>query len=124
MGQTLLVPSIVRNEFVVICLDAEREKRARLHQQRRLAEAEGGGDENAAAGNWLQMRKVLDLEDIAFAQGSHLMSNKNGTSLSNFGKSGCPLWSFGAIETIEEFYRTDFVHGIDEFLGRIEVRNL
>lgn len=47
-----------------------------MHQQRRLAEAEGGGEENVAPGNWLQSRKILDLDDLSFAQGSHLMSNK------------------------------------------------
>ncbi|VDK71756.1 unnamed protein product, partial [Onchocerca ochengi] len=57
-------------------VEAEREKRARVQQQRRIAEAEGGNDEGTAVGNWLQSRKVLDLNDLAFSQGSHLMSNK------------------------------------------------
>ncbi|EJD74040.1 U5 small nuclear ribonucleoprotein helicase [Loa loa] len=57
-------------------VEAEREKRARVQQQRRIAEAEGGNDEGTAVGNWLQSRKVLDLDDLAFSQGSHLMSNK------------------------------------------------
>lgn len=47
-----------------------------MQQQRRIAEAEGGNDEGTAVGNWLQSRKVLDLNDLAFSQGSHLMSNK------------------------------------------------
>ncbi|VDO26060.1 unnamed protein product [Onchocerca flexuosa] len=57
-------------------VEAEREKRARVQQQRRIAEAEGGNDEGTTVGNWLQSRKVLDLNDLAFSQGSHLMSNK------------------------------------------------
>ncbi|MCP9262026.1 hypothetical protein DINM_005324 [Dirofilaria immitis] len=44
-------------------VEAEREKRARVQQQRRIAEAEGS-------------RTALDLDDLAFSQGSHLMSNK------------------------------------------------
>lgn len=47
-----------------------------MQQQRRIAEAEGGNDEGTAVGNWLQSRKMLDLDDLAFSQGSHLMSNK------------------------------------------------
>ncbi|KAM3719062.1 U5 small nuclear ribonucleoproteinhelicase [Dirofilaria immitis] len=57
-------------------VEAEREKRARVQQQRRIAEAEGGNDEGTAVGNWLQSRTALDLDDLAFSQGSHLMSNK------------------------------------------------
>ncbi|VBB27531.1 unnamed protein product [Acanthocheilonema viteae] len=57
-------------------VEAEREKRARVQQQRRIVEAEGGNEEGTAVGNWLQSRKVLDLDDLAFSQGSHLMSNK------------------------------------------------
>jgi pre-mRNA-splicing helicase BRR2 len=34
------------------------------------------GSEASAAASWAQSRKVLDLEDLAFAQGSHLMSNQ------------------------------------------------
>jgi len=32
--------------------------------------------EAVAAASWTQQRKVYDLEDMAFAQGSHTMSNK------------------------------------------------
>ncbi|KAI6193789.1 hypothetical protein M3Y96_01056000 [Aphelenchoides besseyi] len=49
------------------------ERREAKAQQRRAAKA--GGDA-LSSGNWSQTRKVLDLEDIAFSQGSHLMSNK------------------------------------------------
>ncbi|KAL3076890.1 hypothetical protein niasHT_039670 [Heterodera trifolii] len=51
----------------------ERGKRDKAVQQRRLNEA---GQEAVAAASWIQQRKVLDLEDMAFAQGSHTMSNK------------------------------------------------
>jgi pre-mRNA-splicing helicase BRR2 len=37
--------------------------------------AEAGSDALSAA-NWAQSRKVLDLDDLAFSQGSHFMSNK------------------------------------------------
>uniref|UniRef100_A0A914ZLT1 U5 small nuclear ribonucleoprotein 200 kDa helicase n=1 Tax=Parascaris univalens TaxID=6257 RepID=A0A914ZLT1_PARUN len=57
-------------------LESEREKRARAQEQRRMAEAHGVGDETTSAGNWMQSRKVLDLDDLAFSQGSHVMSNK------------------------------------------------
>ncbi|KAI6238035.1 hypothetical protein M3Y99_00730500 [Aphelenchoides fujianensis] len=48
------------------------EKREAKAQARRTLKA--GGD--ATGANWAQSRKVLDLEDLAFSQGSHLMSNK------------------------------------------------
>uniref|UniRef100_A0A914I9Y7 Brr2 N-terminal helicase PWI domain-containing protein n=1 Tax=Globodera rostochiensis TaxID=31243 RepID=A0A914I9Y7_GLORO len=51
----------------------ERGKREKAVQQRRLNEA---GQEAVAAASWIQQRKMLDLEDMAFAQGSHTMSNK------------------------------------------------
>jgi pre-mRNA-splicing helicase BRR2 len=51
----------------------EREKRDKSTQQRRLIEA---GGEAVAAASWSQSRKILDLDDLAFSQGSHLMSNK------------------------------------------------
>uniref|UniRef100_A0A0N5ASB3 U5 small nuclear ribonucleoprotein 200 kDa helicase n=1 Tax=Syphacia muris TaxID=451379 RepID=A0A0N5ASB3_9BILA len=57
-------------------VDSEREKRVRAQQQRRIAEAQGAGDETTSAGNWLQSRKVLDLNELVFPQGSHFMSNK------------------------------------------------
>ncbi|VDN01570.1 unnamed protein product [Thelazia callipaeda] len=57
-------------------LEAEREKRAKLQHQRRLIEAEGGNDEGTTVNTWLQLRKMLDLNDLSFSQGSHLMSNK------------------------------------------------
>ncbi|KHN74055.1 Putative U5 small nuclear ribonucleoprotein helicase [Toxocara canis] len=57
-------------------LESEREKRARAQEQRRMAEAQGVGDETTSAGNWMQSRKILDLNDFVFSQGSHLMSNK------------------------------------------------
>lgn len=34
------------------------------------------GEDAVAAANWVTSRKILDLEDLAFSQGSHLMSNK------------------------------------------------
>lgn len=46
------------------------EKREAKAHQRRLAES---GSEGA---NFAQHRKVLDLDDLSFSQGSHLMSNK------------------------------------------------
>lgn len=54
-------------------VSTERERRDRATHQRRLAEV---GEEAAAAASWSQSRKVLDLDDLAFAQGSHLMTNK------------------------------------------------
>ncbi|KJH44065.1 DEAD/DEAH box helicase [Dictyocaulus viviparus] len=51
----------------------ERAKREKTAQRRAAAAA---GEEAVAAGQWLAGRKVLDLEDLAFSQGSHLMSNK------------------------------------------------
>lgn len=38
-----------------------------------MAEA---GEDAVAAANWGLSRKLLDLDDLAFSQGSHLMSNK------------------------------------------------
>lgn len=46
-----------------------------------MAQAQGAGDDSVTVGNWLQSRNVLDLEDLCFAQGSHLMSNKVAFSL-------------------------------------------
>ncbi|MFH4977102.1 hypothetical protein AB6A40_003811 [Gnathostoma spinigerum] len=57
-------------------VESEREKRAKAQQQRRMMEAEGVGEETTSAGNWMQSRQVLDLDDLAFSAGSHLMSNK------------------------------------------------
>uniref|UniRef100_A0A0K0DLR4 U5 small nuclear ribonucleoprotein 200 kDa helicase n=1 Tax=Angiostrongylus cantonensis TaxID=6313 RepID=A0A0K0DLR4_ANGCA len=54
-------------------VETERAKREKTAQRRAAAAA---GEEAVAAGQWLAGRKVLDLEDLAFAQGSHLMSNK------------------------------------------------
>ncbi|KIH45385.1 DEAD/DEAH box helicase [Ancylostoma duodenale] len=54
-------------------VETERAKREKTAQRRAIAAA---GEEAVAAGQWLAGRKVLDLEDLAFAQGSHLMSNK------------------------------------------------
>lgn len=45
--------------------DAERSKKAAA-----------AADEAISAGQWQAGRKVLDLGDLAFSQGSHLMSNK------------------------------------------------
>ncbi|WKX97568.1 hypothetical protein Q1695_013326 [Nippostrongylus brasiliensis] len=54
-------------------VETERVKREKTAQRRAAAAA---GEEAVAAGQWLAGRKVLDLEDLAFSQGSHLMSNK------------------------------------------------
>ncbi|CAJ0607518.1 unnamed protein product [Cylicocyclus nassatus] len=54
-------------------VETERAKREKTAQRRAIAAA---GEEAVAAGQWLAGRKVLDLEDLAFSQGSHLMSNK------------------------------------------------
>ncbi|EPB68732.1 Sec63 domain protein [Ancylostoma ceylanicum] len=54
-------------------VETERAKREKTAQRRAAAAA---GEEAVAAGQWLAGRKVLDLEDLAFSQGSHLMSNK------------------------------------------------
>lgn len=51
----------------------DAEKHEAKVQQRRAVKA---GADALAAGNWAHSRKVLDLDDLAFAQGSHLMSNK------------------------------------------------
>ncbi|PAV84248.1 hypothetical protein WR25_16564 isoform D [Diploscapter pachys] len=53
-------------------VDAERAKRDKERSKKAAAAAE----EALAAGQWLAGRKVLDLNDLAFSQGSHLMSNK------------------------------------------------
>lgn len=42
-------------------------------RKRRLVES---GADALAAASWGQTHKVLDLDDLAFSQGSHLMSNK------------------------------------------------
>ncbi|VDN59866.1 unnamed protein product [Dracunculus medinensis] len=57
-------------------IESEREKRARAQQQRRMAGAQGRGDEATSAGNWMQSRKILDLEDLSFAHGSPFIGNK------------------------------------------------
>ncbi|VDO35832.1 unnamed protein product [Haemonchus placei] len=54
-------------------VETERAKREKTAQRRAAAAA---GEEAVAAGQWLAARKVLDLEDLTFSQGSHLMSNK------------------------------------------------
>ncbi|KAK6736456.1 hypothetical protein RB195_019253 [Necator americanus] len=54
-------------------VETERAKREKTAQRRAAAAA---GEEAVAAGQWLAGRKVLDLDDLAFSQGSHLMSNK------------------------------------------------
>jgi pre-mRNA-splicing helicase BRR2 len=54
-------------------LQTERGKRVKLTQQRQMTEA---AKEAVAAASWAQQRKILDLEDMAFAQGAHTMSNK------------------------------------------------
>ncbi|KAK5965871.1 U5 small nuclear ribonucleoprotein helicase [Trichostrongylus colubriformis] len=54
-------------------VETERAKREKAAQRRAAAAA---GEEAVAAGQWLAARKVLDLEDLTFSQGSHLMSNK------------------------------------------------
>ncbi|CAD6191493.1 unnamed protein product [Caenorhabditis auriculariae] len=53
-------------------VETEKAKRDKERTKRVAAAAE----EAMAAGQWLAGRKVLDLGDLAFAQGSHLMSNK------------------------------------------------
>ncbi|KAK6029208.1 Sec63 domain protein [Ostertagia ostertagi] len=55
-------------------VETERAKREKTAQRRAAAAA---GEEAVAAGQWLAARKVLDLEDLTFSQGSHLMSNKS-----------------------------------------------
>ncbi|CAD5210662.1 unnamed protein product [Bursaphelenchus okinawaensis] len=47
----------------------EKERKEAKAQKKREAEA-------AQAPSWVQSRNVLDLDDMAFAQGSHFMSNK------------------------------------------------
>jgi pre-mRNA-splicing helicase BRR2 len=51
----------------------ERGKRDKATQQRRMTEA---AQEAVAAASWAQQRKLLDLEDMAFTQGAHTMTNK------------------------------------------------
>lgn len=41
-----------------------------------MAGAQGRGDEATSAGNWMQSRKILDLEDLSFAHGSPFIGNK------------------------------------------------
>ncbi|KAF8382489.1 snrp-200, partial [Pristionchus pacificus] len=57
-------------------VETERAKRERA-QQRKAAEA--AGDEAVQAGTWMASRKMLDLDDLTFAQGSHTMTNKRCT---------------------------------------------
>lgn len=54
-------------------VETERSKKDRAASKRAQAAA---GDEAVAAGKWLSARKVLDLQDLSFAQGGHHMSNK------------------------------------------------
>ena len=52
---------------------SDAEKHEAKVQQRRAAKA---GVDALAAANWAHSRKVLDLDDLAFAQGSRLMSSQ------------------------------------------------
>src|SRR5262245_50119008 len=54
----------------------ERKKREKAAATRRNAEA---GEDAMAAANWAQSRHILNLEELAFSQGAHFMSNKKCT---------------------------------------------
>ncbi|GMT33326.1 hypothetical protein PFISCL1PPCAC_24623 [Pristionchus fissidentatus] len=54
-------------------VETERAKRERV-QQKKAAEA--AGDEAVQAGTWMASRKMLDFDDLTFANGSHTMTNK------------------------------------------------
>lgn len=91
---------------------SEREKRNRAAAQRRAAEA---GEDALAAASWSQQRKVLDLDDLAFHQGSHLMSNKQ-----------CKLPE-GSFRKVKKSYETVYIPALkpkpfadDEKLIKIE----
>lgn len=58
-------------------VETERDKRDRARQQRREAEAGHVTDMVAGAvSNWLAQRQMLDLQELAFESGSHMMANK------------------------------------------------
>lgn len=54
-------------------IEAERNKKNKTAAKRAQAAA---GEEAVAAGKWFAGRKVLDLNDLGFAQGGHHMSNR------------------------------------------------
>ncbi|CAI4227464.1 unnamed protein product [Auanema sp. JU1783] len=54
-------------------VETERAKRDKNAARRAVAAA---GDDAVQAGQWLASRKVLDLDELAFTNGSHVMSNK------------------------------------------------
>ena len=60
-------------------VQTERGKRERQRRERREAEARGEGhvaDASGAVSSWLSQRQMLDLQELSFENGSHLMSNK------------------------------------------------
>lgn len=57
-------------------VDVEREKRAKASLRRAN---EAAGEDAVAAGGWFNQRKQIDLDELTFGQGSHLMSNKSCT---------------------------------------------
>uniref|UniRef100_A0A1I7YF66 U5 small nuclear ribonucleoprotein 200 kDa helicase n=1 Tax=Steinernema glaseri TaxID=37863 RepID=A0A1I7YF66_9BILA len=62
--------------YILEDLEMEASGESADQKQKDKRAAFASGSDILAAGNWMQSRQVLDLESLAFPQGSHLMSNR------------------------------------------------